>query len=119
MTTEGWIFMVGFRVFDVGLLVLWLVWFFRLRDDDDKGEDGGGNGGGGPHPVRPTGPGGGGLALPLGRFSPGAHRRGDHGASGGRPRRGRGGEPFVPGIVPRVRRPVLPVPVHRRGVTRA
>ena len=23
--------MVGFRVFDVGLLILWLVWFFRLR----------------------------------------------------------------------------------------
>ena len=33
VSTEGWIFMVGFRVFDVGLLVLWLVWFFRLRDD--------------------------------------------------------------------------------------
>ena len=32
MTTEGWIFMVGFRVFDVGLLVVWLIWFFRLRD---------------------------------------------------------------------------------------
>ena len=26
--------MVGFRVFDVGLLIVWLVWFFRLRDDD-------------------------------------------------------------------------------------
>ena len=35
MTTEGWIFMVGFRVFDVGLLVVWLIWFFRLRDDGD------------------------------------------------------------------------------------
>jgi hypothetical protein len=33
MSTEGWIFMVGFRVFDVGLLVAWLIWFFRLRDD--------------------------------------------------------------------------------------
>ena len=51
MTTEGWIFMVGFRVFDVGLLVVWLIWFFRLRDDGDDppGEDGGG--GEGPDPA--------------------------------------------------------------------
>ena len=36
--------MVGFRVFDVGLLIVWLIWFFRLRDDDDdsRGDDGGG-----------------------------------------------------------------------------
>ena len=27
--------MVGFRVFDVGLLIVWLIWFFRLRDDVD------------------------------------------------------------------------------------
>ena len=53
MTTEGWIFMVGFRVFDVGLLVIWLIWFFRLRDDDDdsRGDDGGGGEAGEP----PTG----------------------------------------------------------------
>ena len=25
--------MVGFRVFDVGLLIVWLIWFFRLRDN--------------------------------------------------------------------------------------
>ena len=31
MSAEGWIFMVGFRLFDVGLLVAWLVWFFRLE----------------------------------------------------------------------------------------
>ncbi len=31
--------MVGFRVFDVGLLIVWLVWFFRLRDDDDADDD--------------------------------------------------------------------------------
>ena len=30
--------MVGLRVFDVGALIVWLVWFFRLRDDD--GDDG-------------------------------------------------------------------------------
>ena len=40
VTLEGWIFMVGLRVFDVGALVVWLVWFFRLRDDeDDDGDD--------------------------------------------------------------------------------
>ena len=40
MTLEGWIFMVGLRVFDVGALVVWLVWFFKLRDDeDDDGDD--------------------------------------------------------------------------------
>ena len=44
--------MVGFRIFDVGLLVLWLVWFFRLRDDDaDANDDGGDSGGGGPPPL--------------------------------------------------------------------
>ena len=32
--------MVGLRVFDVGALIVWLVWFFRLRDDDgDDGDD--------------------------------------------------------------------------------
>ena len=31
--------MVGLRVFDVGALVVWLVWFFRLRDDDDDDGD--------------------------------------------------------------------------------
>ena len=42
--------MVGFRVFDVGLLIVWLVWFFRLRDDgsDSPPEDDEGGGGGGP-----------------------------------------------------------------------
>ena len=72
MTTEGWIFMVGFRVFDVGLLVVWLIWFFRLRDDDDdsRGDDGGGGGEGpGPRGGR-DGPGGGGIRLPLGRVGP-------------------------------------------------
>ena len=39
MSLEGWIFMVGLRVFDVGALVVWLVWFFRLRDDDDDDGD--------------------------------------------------------------------------------
>ncbi|HEX8103799.1 MAG TPA: hypothetical protein VF533_14380, partial [Solirubrobacteraceae bacterium] len=41
MTLQGWIFMVGLRVFDVGGLIIWLVWFFKLRDedDDDPGDD--------------------------------------------------------------------------------
>ena len=46
MTLTGWIFMVGLRVFDIGALVVWLVWFFKLRDDEDD-EGGGGPGGGG------------------------------------------------------------------------
>ena len=69
--------MIGFRVLDVGLLVVWLVWFFRLRDDDDS-DGGGGPGGEGPEPE-PTGdPGGGGLVLPLGQFRSGARRMRDH-----------------------------------------
>ena len=79
MTTEGWIFMVGFRVFDVGLLVVWLIWFFRLRDDDDdsRGDDGGGGEGPGPRPGR-DGPGGGGIKLPLGSWNLGRGRVRDH-----------------------------------------
>ena len=99
MSTEGWIFMVGFRVFDVGLLIVWLVWFFRLRDDDDSSED--------------EGPGGGGLRLPLGPARQGARRIRDH-ARPGRVLRRRGAEP-VPRTVPaRVRRPRTPEPAHRR-----
>ena len=45
MTLTGWIFMVGLRVFDIGALIVWLVWFFKLRDDEDD-EGGGGPGGG-------------------------------------------------------------------------
>ena len=41
VTLTGWIFMVGLRVFDIGALVVWLVWFFKLRDDEDD-EGGGG-----------------------------------------------------------------------------
>ena len=42
--------MVGFRVFDVGLLIVWLIWFFRLRDDDDDSHGDDGGGGEGPEP---------------------------------------------------------------------
>ncbi|MDQ4071930.1 MAG: hypothetical protein M3088_03500, partial [Actinomycetota bacterium] len=73
MTTEGWIFMVGLRVFDVGLLIIWLVWFFRLRDDDDPSDEDGG-GGGGPKPQPRDEGGGGGLGLPLGDAAPSGRR---------------------------------------------
>ena len=114
MTTEGWIFMVGFRVFDVGLLIIWLVWFFRLRNDDDAPGDEGGGGGGGSTPPRRDGPGGGGgFALPLGRAKPGLWRRRDHaGGTPWRPRR-RGVEPMPRPLPARVRRPRTPIPARR------
>src|SRR3954470_18284643 len=89
MSTEGWIFMVGFRVLDVGLLIVWLVWFFRLRDDDDSDGGGGpGGGGAGPEPSGDPG-GGGGLALPLRRGRAGGQRIRAHGKPRHRlPRRG-------------------------------
>ena len=104
--------MVGFRVFDVGLLILWLVWFFRLRDDEDDapGDDGPG---GGPGPGSSDGPGGGGLGKRIGRARPGRGRLRDH----PRPRRTgprRGAEPLPPVQPARVRRPALPLPAHRR-----
>lgn len=116
MTTEGWIFMVGFRVFDVGLLIVWLVWFFRLRDDgdDSRGDDGGGGEGPDPPPDR-DGPGGDGMRLPLGRVRNGGPRLRDH-SRPPRPPRRRGAELPVPGPLPaRVRQPRSPVPAHRRG----
>ena len=91
--------MVGFRVFDVGLLIVWLVWFFRLRDDDDSPED--------------DGPGGGGVRLPLGSASQGGRRLRDHWRPGRDPRR-RGAEPVPRTIPARVRQPRTPVPAHRR-----
>jgi hypothetical protein len=70
VTLTGWIFMVGLRVFDIGALVVWVVWFFRQRDDDDEG--GGGPGGkGGPDRGDPGGP-------PLPDADPWPERRRDH-----------------------------------------
>jgi hypothetical protein len=103
--------MVGFRVFDVGLLIVWLVWFFRLRDDDD-GSDDDGPGGGGTDPSGDDGPGGGGLRLPLGRASAGPRRR-DHAAPVRMPRR-RGAEPLPSPAPARVRLPTTPVPARSR-----
>ena len=105
--------MVGFRVFDVGLLIVWLVWFFRLRDDDDDshGEDGGGGEGPGPRPGK-DGPGGDGIRLPLGRWSLGHGRDRSHDGPA-RPSRRRGAEPSPRQPLPsRVRRPRSPVPTH-------
>ena len=103
--------MVGFRVFDVGLLVLWLVWFFRLRDDEDDGTDDG-PGGGGPETPPDRGPGGGGIRLPLGWAKQGDRRR-DHKSR--RPQTPRRGSEPLPGPSPaRVRQPAAPTPAHRR-----
>jgi hypothetical protein len=77
VTLEGWIFMVGLRVFDIGALVVWLVWFFRLRDDDDDQDGGHGGGGNAPEPDSPSGPSGG-LRLPLDDSKPWPARRRDH-----------------------------------------
>jgi hypothetical protein len=112
VTTEGWIFMVGFRIFDVGLLIVWLVWFFRLRDDDDQADDDGPGGGG--HDPRPgSGPGGGGLGRRLGQLEQGGWRsRGGERPQHRLPRRGR--EPLPAPSPARVRRPRTPQPAHRR-----
>ena len=104
--------MVGFRVFDVGLLVIWLVWFFRLRDDDDdsRGDDGGG--GEGPARVAgTTGPAEAASGCPWARWSLGRGRVRDHSLRPGVERR-RDHEPRVPSPA-RVRRPSSPVPTHR------
>jgi hypothetical protein len=112
VTTEGWIFMVGFRIFDVGLLIVWLVWFFRLRDDDDSTDDDG-PGGGGHDPAPGKGPGGGGLGRPLGKLQQGAWRiRSDRHPK--RPgHRVRGPSPLPSRIPTRVRRARPLVPARR------
>src|SRR5205807_5118140 len=98
--------------FDVGLLIVWLVWFFRLRDDDDtSGDDG--PGGGGPGPSPHTGPGGGGHGIPLGRMRQGGWRVRDHLAPN-RPARRRGAEPIPSTSPARVRRTRTPAPAHYR-----
>jgi hypothetical protein len=110
--------MVGFRVFDVGLLVAWLIWFFRLRDDGADGEppdEGGGGGGGdgrGRGPRR--GPGGGGLRLPTGLWPSGWRRRDNHRPSTHRPRRP--GRPVPQPLPARVRSPLTPrrTPSHSK-----
>ena len=109
--------MLGFRVFDVGLLIVWLVWFFRLRErGDEPPEEGGGGGGEGPKPRPRRGPGGGGLRLPTGRV-PNAGRRVRDGHRPARtPHRRRDAPPLPNPLPARVRSPGrAPSRVKRRA----
>ena len=67
------------RVFDLGGMLIWLVWFFRHKDEpeDDSWWDEGGGGGPEP-PPGPDGPGGSGLDLPLPDAGPWPARVRDH-----------------------------------------
>ena len=116
MSPEGWIFAFGFRLFYVGLLVVWLVWFFRLRDDDEDPPDEGDGGGGekrGPSPC--GGPGGGGLRLPTGRVPTGDRRTRDAHRPSRAPRHRRDSPPLPIPIPARVRSPSqAPVRITRR-----
>ena len=100
--------MVGLRVFDVGALVVWLVWFFRLRDDDDDdGDDFRRGKDDGREPEEPCGPGG--LKLPLPVSEPWHARRRDHGGDR------RGARPHAPHrAAPRARSNASPV--NRVGI---
>ena len=107
--------MVGFRVFDVGLLLVWLIWFFRLRDDggDEPPEEDGGGGGGTRGPERPAGgPGGGGLPLKPGRMPAGGRKRDGHRPAWSPPRRAAPARGPLPA---RVRSPGAPARVPRRA----
>jgi hypothetical protein len=77
VSTQAWIFLVGLRVLDLGALVAWLVWFFRMREEPDDGDDGGG-GGGGPDlgPAQPSG--GPNDGVPLSDAAPWPVRLRDH-----------------------------------------
>jgi len=103
--------MVGFRIFEVGLLVLWLVWFFRQRDDADPSDESGDDNGGGPpvHPPEPSG--GGGLGVILPGTLRAERRLRDH-TRPPRPSRHRGGEPLRRPQPIRVRRTRRPVPIR-------
>ena len=93
MTTQGWVVMVGVRLVDVALLVGWLVWFFRLRDDGDENGGGPGGGGGpGPNPDPPPrdGPR---FELPLPDTRPWPRRLREHGSRGMRRTYARRGAP--------------------------
>ena len=104
--------MVGFRVLDVGALIVFLVWFFHQRFDSDDPPDDDGPGGGPDRGPRDD-PGGGGLERPLGRARPGRRRLRTH--RGKRPSvRRRGGESMPMPHPARVRRPHSPLPAHRR-----
>ena len=106
MSTQAWIFLVGLRVLDLGALLAWLVWFFRIREEPDDGEEGNGGGGGGPEigPPHPTG--GPENGVPLPDAGPWPVRLRDH--AGRRPLR----EPWRGPAPHRI------APSHRRTVHR-
>ncbi len=68
MSLAGWIFLVGMRVFDLGGMIVWLVWYFRQREDDDwpEWEDWDRD----PPPDRPDPPDPGGSGLPCRCLTP-------------------------------------------------
>lgn len=81
MSTQAWIFLVGLRVFDLGGMIAWLVWFFRRGGGtDQRGDDGGDGGGGTRPPGGPSSPGPG-LDLPLSDAGPWPVRLRDHGST--------------------------------------
>jgi hypothetical protein len=115
MSTQAWIFMVGLRIFDLGALAIWLVWFLRLRNDGD-GRDDWGSGGGGSGPKRPDGgPRGPRDGLPMPDADPWRGRLRDHAdlRRRGGPRRGGG-----PGRCPTPVRPPAPHRPPRRAPMR-
>jgi hypothetical protein len=81
VSAQGWIFLVGLRVFDLGGMLIWLVWFFRHNGGTDDREDDGGGGGGGSLPPDPPKPGGPGLDLPIADAGPWPTRLRDHGSA--------------------------------------
>jgi hypothetical protein len=81
VSTQAWIFLVGLRVFDLGGMIVWLVWFLRRGGGNDSHEDEeGGGGGGGTRPPAGPSPGGPGLDLPIAASDPWPTRLRDHGS---------------------------------------
>jgi len=117
VSPDGWILAFGFRVFYVGLLIVWLMWFFRLRDDDDEDPPDDADDGGSEHcgPSPRGGPGGGGIRLPTGRV-PRGNRRTRDGHRPSRAPRHRRDSPALPSpLPPRVRLPLeAPAKITRR-----
>jgi hypothetical protein len=111
MKLQGLVFLIGLRVFDVGALIVWLIWFFKLRDDDD--DDAGGDdfrGDGDPPDPEPSGPGG--FGIPLPNADPWPRRRRGHEDRPGSTRPARPLSPRPHHVPARVRR--TPVRSPRR-----
>jgi len=82
VSTEAWIFLVGLRVFDLGGMIVWLIWFLRHDSGGaDPDDEGGGGGGGGSQPQDRPKPGGPGLDLPIADSGPWPTRLRDHGSA--------------------------------------